>query len=74
MLLKVRAGVMPCTKTGATHYLAQLGLQNKGRGIKGLVVCNSLDVSALGPTIKIWPYVVLRVIYGFEEIIPLQIT
>ena len=26
-------------KTGATHYHAQLGLPDKGRAIKGLVVC-----------------------------------
>ena len=30
--------------TGATHYHAQLGLPDKGRAIKGLVVCNSLDL------------------------------
>ena len=27
---------------GATHYLAQLGPQDKGRAIKGLVVCWSM--------------------------------
>ena len=27
-------------QTGATHYHAQLGLPDKGRAIKGLVVCN----------------------------------
>ena len=26
-------------KTGTTHYHAQLGLPDKGRAIKGLVVC-----------------------------------
>ncbi len=31
-------------KTGATHYHAQLGLPDKGRAIKGLVVCNSWDL------------------------------
>ncbi len=30
---------MPWLQTGATHYHAQLGLQYKGRAIKGLVVC-----------------------------------
>ena len=29
-------------KTGATHYHAQLGLPDKGRVIKGLVVCWSM--------------------------------
>ena len=28
-------------KTGATQYHVQLGLPDKGRAIKGLVVCNS---------------------------------
>ena len=31
-------------------YRAQLGDHDKSRAIKGLVVCNSLDVSAIGPT------------------------
>ncbi len=35
---------MPWSKTGATQYHAQLGLQDKGRAIKGLVVCNSWDL------------------------------
>ncbi len=29
-------------KTGATHYHEQLGLPDKGRAIKGLVVCWSM--------------------------------
>ena len=35
---------MPWPKTGATKYLAQLGLPDKGRAIKGLVFCNSWDL------------------------------
>ncbi len=35
---------MSCPQTGATHYHAQLELQDKGRAIKGLVVCNSWDL------------------------------
>ncbi len=35
---------MPWPQTGATHYHAQLGLPDKGRAIKGLVVCNSWDL------------------------------
>ncbi len=34
---------MPWLQTGATHYHAQLGLQDKGRAIKGLVVCWSIN-------------------------------
>ena len=30
---------MPWSKTGATNYHAQLGLPDKGRAIKELVVC-----------------------------------
>ena len=30
---------MPWPQTGATHYHAQLGLPDKDRAIKGLVVC-----------------------------------
>ena len=33
---------MPWLKTGATHYHAQLGLLDKGREIKELVVCRVL--------------------------------
>ncbi len=35
---------MPWPKKGATQYHAQLGLPDKGRAIKELVVCNSLDL------------------------------
>ena len=38
---------MPWPKTGATKYHAQLGLQDKGRAIKGLVVCNNWDLDPL---------------------------
>ena len=34
-------------KTGATHYHTQLGLSNKGRAIKGFVVCNGWDLEPL---------------------------
>ena len=34
-------------QTGATQYHAQLGLPDKGRVIKGLVVCNSWDLKPL---------------------------
>ncbi len=32
--------------TGVTQYNAQLGLLDKGRAMKRLVVCNSRDVGA----------------------------
>ena len=35
---------MPWPQTGATQYYAQLGLPDKGRAIKWLVVCNSWDL------------------------------
>ncbi len=35
---------MSWPQTGATHYHAQLGLSDKGRAIKELVVCNSWDL------------------------------
>ena len=35
------------TQTGVTQYNAQLGLPDKGRTIKGLVVCNSWDIEPL---------------------------
>ena len=38
---------MPCPQTGATQYIAQLGLQDKGHAIKGLVVCNNWDLEPL---------------------------
>ncbi len=34
-------------QTGATQYLAQLGLPDKGRAIHGLVVCNNWDLEPL---------------------------
>ena len=38
---------MPWPKTGATQYHAQLGLPDKGRAIKGLVVSNNGDLEPL---------------------------
>ena len=38
---------MPWPQTGATQYHAQLGLPDKGRAIKGLVVCNNWDLEPL---------------------------
>ncbi len=40
----ILVGEMPCPQTGATQYHAQLGLPDKGRAIKGLVVSNDLDL------------------------------
>ena len=33
-------------QTGATQYHAQLGLPDKYRAIKGLVICNNRDLDA----------------------------
>ncbi len=41
---------MPWPKPGANLYNSQLGLTDKGRAIKGLVVYSILDVSALLPS------------------------
>ena len=38
---------MPWPQTGATQYHAQLGLPDKGRTIKGLLVCNNWDLEPL---------------------------
>ena len=38
---------MPWPQTDATHYHAQLGLPEKGRAIKRLVVCYSWDLEPL---------------------------
>ena len=38
---------MPWPKTGATQYHVQLGLPDKDRAIKGLVVCNGKDLEPL---------------------------
>ena len=35
---------MPWPKTGVTQYHAPLGHPEKGRAIRGLVVCNSWDL------------------------------
>ncbi len=38
---------MPWPQTGATLYHAQLGILDKGRAIKVLVVCNNRDIEPL---------------------------
>ncbi len=38
---------MPWPQTGATDYHAQLGLPDKCRAIKGLIVCNNWDPQPL---------------------------
>ncbi len=42
-----RVGGMPWPQIGATQYHSQLGLSDKGRAIKGLVVCNNWDLEPL---------------------------
>ena len=38
---------IPWPQTGETQYFAQLGLPDKGRAVKGLVVCISWDLAPL---------------------------
>ena len=38
---------MPWPQTGVTQYHAQLGLPDKGRAIKWLVVCTNRDIEPL---------------------------
>ena len=38
---------MPWPQTDATQYHAQLGLPDKGRVIKGMIVCNNWDLEPL---------------------------
>ncbi len=45
--------------TDATHYHAQLGLQDNGQTIKGLVVCDLLNGLDLGFCYQ--PYVVIDI-------------
>ncbi len=54
---------MPWPKT--SEHAAQLGILGKGRDIKGLVVFNSWDVSALD-LINGWPYVVIKLPRRYE--------
>ena len=54
---------MSRVQIGATQYNAQLGLQDKGRAIKGLVVCNDFDLKYLDDTLNglAFPRVVIEV-------------
>ena len=38
---------MPWPQTGITHYHAQIGLSNKGRAMKGLVVCSEVWLGSM---------------------------
>ncbi len=44
IILNYEQGGMPWPNTGATQYHAQLGLPDKDRAIKGLVLCNNWEV------------------------------
>ena len=46
-MLGVEQGGMPWPQTGTTHYQAQLGPQDKGHAIKGLIVCYDRDLEPL---------------------------
>ncbi len=45
--MRALIGGMPWPQTGATQYHAQVRLPDKGRAIKGLVVCNNWDLEPL---------------------------
>ncbi len=45
--IKSKGGGMPCPQTGPTQYHAQLGLPDKSRAIKRLVVCNNWDLEPM---------------------------
>ena len=41
------------SKTGANHYISQLGLPDKGPAIKGLVVCGTLPAKSCNLCFKL---------------------
>ena len=59
MISIVRTEEISCPQTGATHNHADLVLPEKGRAVRGLLICIIWDVNALGPAIKLfgmhWP-------------------
>ncbi len=52
-------------KYNATKFHTQLGLPDKDRAMEELVVSNSWNVRSMGPTIKVWLYVVINRPKGF---------
>ena len=54
---------MPWPKTGAIQYHAQLGLPDKGRAIKGLVICTVVILGSMkGMSLAlVWSLVVVRI-------------
>ena len=58
------------SETVSTHYYAQLGLPNKNRSIKGLVVYNGWDLCiAFGPAKRSVPRLLLTVLCTYIFII-----
>ena len=45
---------MPWPKVGTTYFHAYLGLSDKGRAIKKLVVCRAIDGVIMHITREIW--------------------
>ncbi len=65
---------MPWPQTGATQYHAHLGLPDKGRAIKGLVVYNNWDLEPDGLALGCYRinrinYVCLK--HGYIDIPPI---
>ncbi len=76
LIVSVRG--MPYPKIGTTQYHTQLGLQDKGCKIKGLVVCtnwdkepfnleNSLALGCYQPSPKIFHVVFFMFLYTFNK-------
>ena len=49
-----RVGGMPWPQTGTTHYHAQFGLPDKGRAIKGLIVCYLVLLETMIYGMSLW--------------------
>ncbi len=45
---------MPWPQTGATHYHTQIGPSDKGRAIKGLVVCYAIWLGTMICWMSLW--------------------
>ena len=57
---------MASPRTGGTHYYVQLRFLDRGRTIKVLVVCNNLDLCALGPIMNVCSILLLSVPRGIN--------
>ncbi len=58
----IQIGDMPLSKTGATHYNTQLELPDKGRAIKKLVFCRTINQKIM-PIIYFLFHIFLVLVY-----------